>query len=525
MSGYRADRRAPRARGRRHRSGAGRRACSPRRCCGCFYAGDTPAMLAAGRARGRARRAGARRARARFFAAMAQGMALVADGAGRGGRGGGPRGGRDARAIATSCATTRALLVWAAFGPLWLREADAGRALIDAALRRARARRPRSARCRSLLHHLAPRPGDDRPLAGRGGQLRRGDPAGARDRPARRARGRARRARLARGAPGARGGVPRARGRGARAVRRARPAALRRLGDRRRSATSSSGSARPAASRSSTTRRRRGAARARRSPTSTSRPAPELVEPTCGSGAARTPQRGRRPSFAARGRGQGPAVGAGPRARAAAALVAEPDDGWSALFERGARAARADARRLRDRAHAARLRRAPAPRAPARARPRAAARGARGVRAARRAVRGPTRPSAELAATGETARRRDAEHARRRSRRRSCRSPGCSPSGRTTREAAAAIFLSPKTVEYHLRHVYRKLGIHSREELAGALRWRRLKATLWVGSVSATPGTVPTVAPGASPVTQGSVPSVTRDRFARKASVATSRSS
>ena len=31
--------------------------------------------------------------------------------------------------------------------------------------------------------------------------------------------------------------------------------------------------------------------------------------------------------------------------------------------------------------------------------------------------------------------------------------------GRTTREAAAALFLSPKTVEYHLRHVYTKLGI------------------------------------------------------------------
>ncbi len=37
--------------------------------------------------------------------------------------------------------------------------------------------------------------------------------------------------------------------------------------------------------------------------------------------------------------------------------------------------------------------------------------------------------------------------------------------GRTTREAAAALFLSPKTVEYHLRHVYIKLGIGSRREL------------------------------------------------------------
>jgi DNA-binding CsgD family transcriptional regulator len=41
--------------------------------------------------------------------------------------------------------------------------------------------------------------------------------------------------------------------------------------------------------------------------------------------------------------------------------------------------------------------------------------------------------------------------------------------GKTTREAAATLFLSPKTVEYHLRHVYQKLGIHSREELARAL--------------------------------------------------------
>ncbi len=41
--------------------------------------------------------------------------------------------------------------------------------------------------------------------------------------------------------------------------------------------------------------------------------------------------------------------------------------------------------------------------------------------------------------------------------------------GRTTREAAAALFLSPKTVEYHLRKVYVKLGIHTRAELADRL--------------------------------------------------------
>ena len=42
--------------------------------------------------------------------------------------------------------------------------------------------------------------------------------------------------------------------------------------------------------------------------------------------------------------------------------------------------------------------------------------------------------------------------------------------GRTTREAAAALFLSPKTSEYHLRKAYTKLGIHSRPDLAVVLR-------------------------------------------------------
>jgi DNA-binding NarL/FixJ family response regulator len=78
------------------------------------------------------------------------------------------------------------------------------------------------------------------------------------------------------------------------------------------------------------------------------------------------------------------------------------------------------------------------------------------------------RAHAELAATGETRRARDPGGL-----------DGLTPQelqiavlltgGRTTREAAAALFLSPKTVEYHLRHVYQKLGIHSRHELARLL--------------------------------------------------------
>jgi DNA-binding CsgD family transcriptional regulator/tetratricopeptide (TPR) repeat protein len=78
------------------------------------------------------------------------------------------------------------------------------------------------------------------------------------------------------------------------------------------------------------------------------------------------------------------------------------------------------------------------------------------------------RARSELAATGETRRRRDPSTI-----------DELTPqelqiallltAGRTTRETAAALFLSPKTVEYHLRHVYEKLAIHSRDELAQAL--------------------------------------------------------
>jgi DNA-binding CsgD family transcriptional regulator len=72
---------------------------------------------------------------------------------------------------------------------------------------------------------------------------------------------------------------------------------------------------------------------------------------------------------------------------------------------------------------------------------------------------------AELAATGETARRRDASTLDQLTPQ-ELQIAQLLAEGRTTREAAAAIFLSPKTVEYHLRHVYQKLGINSREELA-----------------------------------------------------------
>jgi DNA-binding CsgD family transcriptional regulator len=38
--------------------------------------------------------------------------------------------------------------------------------------------------------------------------------------------------------------------------------------------------------------------------------------------------------------------------------------------------------------------------------------------------------------------------------------------GASNKEAAAALFLSPKTIEFHLGQIYRKLGIRSRTQLA-----------------------------------------------------------
>ena len=74
------------------------------------------------------------------------------------------------------------------------------------------------------------------------------------------------------------------------------------------------------------------------------------------------------------------------------------------------------------------------------------------------------RARSELRATGETIRRRDATSAEE-----------LTPQelqialqvaeGKTNREAGAALFLSPKTIEFHLSRVYRKLGVRTRGEL------------------------------------------------------------
>jgi len=79
------------------------------------------------------------------------------------------------------------------------------------------------------------------------------------------------------------------------------------------------------------------------------------------------------------------------------------------------------------------------------------------------------RALAELEASGETARVRDDSH-RQQLTPQELQVALTLAEGATTREAAARLYLSPKTVEYHLRHVYDKLEVRSRDELRTALR-------------------------------------------------------
>ncbi|MBV9358491.1 MAG: helix-turn-helix transcriptional regulator [Chloroflexi bacterium] len=78
------------------------------------------------------------------------------------------------------------------------------------------------------------------------------------------------------------------------------------------------------------------------------------------------------------------------------------------------------------------------------------------------------RARVELLATGETAHRRG-DGTLERLTPQEFQIAHMLAAGATTREAAGRLFLSPKTVEYHLRSVYGKLGVSSRAALAAAM--------------------------------------------------------
>ena len=78
------------------------------------------------------------------------------------------------------------------------------------------------------------------------------------------------------------------------------------------------------------------------------------------------------------------------------------------------------------------------------------------------------RAGRELTATGETVRKRGTS-AREDLTPQESQIARLAVAGRTNPEIGAVLFLSPRTVEWHLRKVFAKLGITSRRELAGAL--------------------------------------------------------
>jgi DNA-binding NarL/FixJ family response regulator len=73
---------------------------------------------------------------------------------------------------------------------------------------------------------------------------------------------------------------------------------------------------------------------------------------------------------------------------------------------------------------------------------------------------------AELRAAGGRRRREGDDHALTAQERRVA---AAVQRGASNRDIAADLFLSPKTVEFHLRQIYRKLDVHSRTQLVAAL--------------------------------------------------------
>jgi DNA-binding NarL/FixJ family response regulator len=86
------------------------------------------------------------------------------------------------------------------------------------------------------------------------------------------------------------------------------------------------------------------------------------------------------------------------------------------------------------------------------------------------------RAQRELQATGEKVRKRRAD-ARDELTPQQLQVARLARDGHTNSEIAAELFLSPRTVEWHLRQVFTKLGIRSRIQLRGALPAREHDAT------------------------------------------------
>ena len=77
-----------------------------------------------------------------------------------------------------------------------------------------------------------------------------------------------------------------------------------------------------------------------------------------------------------------------------------------------------------------------------------------------------TRARSELRASGETARRRDPS-TRDQLTPQELQIARLVAGGKSNPEVAAQLFLSPRTIDYHLRKVFAKLDIASRAQLAG----------------------------------------------------------
>ncbi|HEX5852311.1 MAG TPA: AAA family ATPase [Solirubrobacteraceae bacterium] len=426
---------------------------------GCLYTGDTLAMTAAAeRAVALAGRQDSRRAS--FFAAMAQGMALVADGHGEAGA----ASARAAVEILERSDELRddpGLLVWAALGPMWLREAEAGRGLIDRALERVRAQAALGA-LPNLLHLLARDQATTDQWAAAETSY---------DEAIRLARETGQWVELA----AALAGLAWLEARQGREVScREHAAEARRMCDELGVGLFSIwaiqalgdlelGLGWPAAA-IEHHQAQADALRARGIADVDLSPAPELVEELLRLGrdddAANVAV-----DFVAQAtaKGQPWALARAARCRGLLADAGELESCFEEalrLHERTPDAFEAARTHL---AYGARLRRA-------RKRVRAREQLRTAVAIFERLGARPwvEQADAELAATGETARRRDVSTLDELTPQ-ELRIARLLADGKTTREAAAAIFVSPKTVEYHLRHVYAKLGIHSREELAVAM--------------------------------------------------------